>query len=106
VSKHADSLKALQDDFVRVSENYGKMFDIKRDDLWALTKMSEELGELSQAYLRLHGRARIPENKGDLHLAFEDEVADVLGQLLIFARMQNVDLAAAVERKWFKWLPK
>jgi NTP pyrophosphatase (non-canonical NTP hydrolase) len=106
VSKHAEGLKALQADFVCVIDHYCEKFNIKRDDIWALGKLSEELGELSQAYLRLHGRARVPENKVDLRLAFEDEVADLLGLILIFADMQQVDVAAAAERKWFKYLPE
>jgi NTP pyrophosphatase (non-canonical NTP hydrolase) len=29
-----------------------------------------------------------------------DETADVLGHLLLFARRNDIDLAAAIERKW------
>jgi len=106
MNKHSVALKALQDDFVKVSEVYGAKFNINRDDLWALGKLSEELGELTQAYLRLHGRARTAVNQTDLQLSLEDEVSDLLGMLLIFAKMQNVDVAQAVERKWLKYLPQ
>lgn len=33
-----------------------------------------------------------------------DEAADVLGMLLIYCDRAGIDLEAAVERKWLKWL--
>ena len=37
-------------------------------------------------------------------LQFEDELADVLGQLLLVASHHEVDLETAVRRKWLRWL--
>ena len=36
--------------------------------------------------------------------ALEDEAADVLAMLLLFAQNNAIDLDAALERKWFKYL--
>ena len=38
-------------------------------------------------------------------MALENEAADLLATLLVFARHNNIDLDAALERKWFKYLP-
>jgi hypothetical protein len=32
-------------------------------------------------------------------------MADVLGQLLVLAKLSGTDLSAAVERKWLRWHP-
>lgn len=37
--------------------------------------------------------------------AKEEEAADVLAMLLLFARHNDIDLDAALERKWFSHLP-
>jgi NTP pyrophosphatase (non-canonical NTP hydrolase) len=34
----------------------------------------------------------------------EDEAADVLATVLLFAAKNQIDLEAALERKWFKYL--
>ena len=34
----------------------------------------------------------------------EDEAADVLAMLMLFARNNGIDLDAALERKWFQYL--
>ncbi|MBB4051591.1 NTP pyrophosphatase (non-canonical NTP hydrolase) [Devosia subaequoris] len=88
-----------------VSDIYASRNDISRDDDWYLLKMQEELGELVAEYLRGTGRGRM---KGAdavaVREALEDEAADVLAMLLLFARNSDIDLDAALERKWFKYL--
>ena len=39
-----------------------------------------------------------------MRTALEDVAADVLAMLLLFARNNGIDLDAALERKWFKYL--
>ena len=98
-------LEAMQRDLLRVMDGYAQKFDIKRDDLWLTAKLSEELGEVMQAYLRVVGRARSEQPKELLKEMLEDEVADLFGMLLIFADKMEVDLPTALQRKWLKHLP-
>jgi NTP pyrophosphatase (non-canonical NTP hydrolase) len=89
-----------------VSEVYAARNDIARDPDWYVLKLQEELGELTAEYLRLSGRGRL---KGatatEVGAAMADEAADVLATLLLFARENGIDLEAALQRKWFKYLP-
>ena len=102
MSRSISELTAL---VAEVSDTYVSRNDIARDDDWYLLKVQEELGELAAEYLRLTGRGRM---KGaaaaDVRQALEDEAADVLAMLLLFARNNYIDLDAALERKWFKYL--
>ena len=85
----------------RISERYAEYLGIERDGDWFLLKLQEELGELTQSYLQVTGRARAKGlTEAELRDAFELEFADVLCQLLLLARHHAVDVPAAVERKW------
>lgn len=99
------TLAQLTRDFEAVSTIYASRCGIRRDADWFVLKLQEELGELVQAHLRLTGRGR---NKGEsddeARRRFEDEAADVLGQLLTLAHTTGVDLEAAAQRKWFTYL--
>ena len=70
-----------------------------------MLKLQEEMGELVQAFIDLHGMGR---DRGlgedDKAQAFQDELADVLGQVLLLARQHDVDIEAAVEQKWLRWM--
>ncbi|MCD7111614.1 pyrophosphatase [Rhizobium sp. DKSPLA3] len=94
-------LGKLQKDFERASVRYAETTGILRDDDWFILKLVEEMGEVTQAWNRLSGRAR---RKGldeeTLRTALEDETADLLGHVLLFAHRHGLDLDAAVERKW------
>jgi NTP pyrophosphatase (non-canonical NTP hydrolase) len=90
----------------RVSDRYAELFDIARDDDWYLLKLQEELGELTAEYLRSSGRGRMKDaDAAAVRMALEDETADVVATLLLFARHNGIDLDAALQRKWFKYLP-
>jgi NTP pyrophosphatase (non-canonical NTP hydrolase) len=98
-------LQALADAIESVSARYAERFGIRRDLDWCLLKLSEELGELTQAHLKRTGQARVDAQSADLRLRFEDEMADVLGQLLVLAKLSGTDLYAALNRKWLRWHP-
>lgn len=88
-----------------VGEIYAEAFGVERDATFYLGKMMEELGEVSGAYLKLSGRGR--GSDGDpaaLKSDLEDELADLFGFLLLFARWQGVDLGAALDKKWGAYL--
>lgn len=100
-------LAKLMTDFETISINYAKAFNIERNDEWFVLKLVEEVGELTQSYLKLTGQARPGGEDADaLRLNFENEICDVLGQTLLLAKRHDVDIAAAINRKWLKWLPE
>ena len=88
-----------------VSDTYASRNAIARDDDWFLLKLQEELGELTAEYLKTTGRGRLKgADAATVSLALEDEAADVLAMLILFARHNGIDLDAALERKWFQYL--
>lgn len=99
-------LNQLISQLEQVSQLYAKRFEIERNDAWFLLKLSEELGELTQSYLKMSGQARNQDaSAAELQQRFEDEVADVLGQILLLSNHHQIDLSAALQRKWLKYLP-
>ena len=94
-------LNDLAEKFERSSRTYADANHIERDADWFLLKLQEEMGELTQAWNRLTGRGRAKgRSPEDMQRDLADETADVLGHLLLFARHNDLDLAAAIERKW------
>jgi NTP pyrophosphatase (non-canonical NTP hydrolase) len=94
-------LSGLIQQFEKASATYAAANDVDRDDDWFVLKLQEEMGELTQIWNKKTGRGR---RKGmtdeELATALADETADVLGHILLFAHRNDLDLAAAVERKW------
>ena len=99
------TLNQIAEQIEIVANRYAHEYDITRDDDWYVFKLQEELGELTQKFLMLSGRAR---RKGysqdELRRQFEDEVADTFSLLVLLARHFQIDIEAAVDRKWFKYL--
>ena len=91
-------LRELQVMAKRVSEIYAQNFDVPRDAARYLGKLTEELGEVSSAYLKTSGRGEVG------HDGLADEMADLLGFLLLFADWQGIDLETAFRRKWGQYL--
>lgn len=88
----------------QVSDIYAERFGVERDATWYLGKLSEELGEVTAAYLKLNGQGRTAEAPEVLRRNLEDELGDLFGFLLLFAEWQGVDLPAALVAKWGKYL--
>lgn len=96
---------ALSDKLEMVSTRYAQKYGIERDGDWYALKLAEEVGELTQSYLKLTGQARQHGvDEEHLRACFEDELADVLGQTLLMARYFDVDVADVMQRKWLTWL--
>jgi len=94
-------LERLKAQFEQVSARYAEKHGIARDPDWFVLKLHEEIGELTQVWNKLSGRARRQDRSDeDLRQALADETADVLGHILLFADQNDIDLAAAIERKW------
>lgn len=94
-------LADLMEQFERASQGYATGNDINRDDDWFVLKMHEELGELTQIWMKLTARGRThglsPET---LREELANEAADLLGHVLLFINQHNIDIAGAVNRKW------
>lgn len=93
-------LQDLAGRVAQVSDIYAERNGIRRDDDWFALKLQEELGELIAEHLRASGRGR-QRSDGPRDNAIADEAADLFAQLLLFCRHHNIDIAAALERKWF-----
>lgn len=99
------SLAELTELVSEVSDTYASRNDIARDDDWYLLKVQEEVGELAAEYLKATGRGRLKgADAPTVRQALEDETADLVAMVLLFARNNGIDLDAALERKWFKYL--
>jgi Predicted pyrophosphatase len=90
---------------IMVSEQYEKNCNVKRDKDWYILKLHEELGELTQNYLSYTFRGRDRNlTREELKKNISDEVADILGQLLLFANYHDIDIEKSMETKWFGYL--
>tara|TARA_R100000656_G_scaffold30956_2_gene27086 strand:- start:139 stop:447 length:309 start_codon:yes stop_codon:yes gene_type:complete len=95
------TLITLAERFEQASKAYATSNGIARAPDWFVLKLAEEVGELTQAWIKLTGRGRnnhMASDKLQQHLA--DETADLLGHVLLFAHQNKIDLTAAIERKW------
>lgn len=101
----AATLSELAGKVQRVSDIYAERCNIRRDDDWFVLKLQEEAGELVAEHLRLSGRGRVEgRTRDEMRVALEDEAADLLAMLLLFCRHNDIDVEAALGRKWFRHL--
>lgn len=97
-------VEQLSTEVEQVSKIYAEKFHIKRDATWFVLKLQEEVGELTQSYLMLSGRARTKgKNPEEIQAEFSKEVADVFCQTLLLVRFYNIDLEKEIENKWLQW---
>lgn len=99
-------IKELTQKVTQVIEQYKKEFpDVHMDRDYVPFKITEEWGECMQAYLMLTDRGRQKGmTKEEIQHLFEEELADVFGYILMFAKSEGIDLREALEKKWFKYL--
>lgn len=99
------NLAKISESAARVGALYCARFDIVPDEAFFLGKLAEELGEVAAATLKLTGRSRAADRSvAELEANLRDELADLLGFLLIFAAHRGIDLDAAFDDKWGRWL--
>ncbi|MBA2393948.1 MAG: pyrophosphatase [Ktedonobacteraceae bacterium] len=90
-----------------VSQIYAETFNIERDATWFILKLQEEVGELTQSYLMLAGKARAKgKSSEEIHADFCKEVADVFCQVLLLAKFYDIDLEKEIKGKWLSKLQK
>lgn len=99
------TLGELANRLARVSDSYAARTGVLRDDDWYALKLMEEAGELAAEHLRLSGRGRRNGNKPrEIEQARDDEAADLFAMILLYCRHNDIDIEAALERKWFRYL--
>ncbi len=90
----------------QVFEMYQQEYpDVRVDRDYLPFKITEEWGECLQVFLMLSDRGRQKgKTKEEIRRSFSEEFADVFAFLLLFAESEGVDVAEAMEGKWFKYL--
>lgn len=104
----SNELKEITAKAKKVMEMYKIEFpDVKMDRDYVPFKITEEWGECLQTYLMLTDRGRQKgKTKKEIKEMFSDEFADVFAYLLLFAESEEIDLAAAIDKKWLSYLKK
>lgn len=86
-----------------LSTQYAEVYGILRSAEWALLKLTEELGELTQAHLTATGQSKdrglTPDEQQHLVAA---ELGDVLGMCLVYAKQFGIEPEKAIAEKWFQ----
>lgn len=94
--------KELQKRVVENAINYGQKYNVQIDEDFALLKLYEEVGELTQAVLIHRKKSRpekhVPEEISKKELA--KELADVVGMAIVNAHLLGIDLEEAIDKKW------
>lgn len=99
------NIHKLIEDLEEISDGYAERYNIDRTPEWFILKLTEELGEFTQSYLKYKGQARTNNKSADeLKIHLEDELADVIGMALLTANNQGIDIENAFKRKWLKYL--
>ncbi len=94
--------KELQDKVISHALDYGKKYNIKIDEDFALLKLYEEVGEVAEAVL-IHRKKSRPEKHVSEEISKNElakELADVLGMLIVNAHLFGIDLEDAINKKW------
>lgn len=96
--------KELQEKVFQNALRYGEWNKVAIDQDFALLKLYEEVGEYTQAVL-IHRKKCRPEKylpEEDSKKELEKELADVLGMVIVNARLFDIDLEEALKHK--KWI--
>ncbi len=98
-------LSRIQARAARVNAIYRQTFNVPDDPAFYIGKIAEEAGEVVGAHLRAQGLSR-GAGGDDVHEKLADELADLFGFLLVYCDREGIDLAAAFERKWGRYLER
>lgn len=86
-----------------LSIQYAEVYGINRSADWALLKLTEEVGELAQAHLTATGQSRGRGISADeQRQVVAEELGDVLGMCLVYAKQLGIDPEVAIAEKWFR----
>jgi NTP pyrophosphatase (non-canonical NTP hydrolase) len=100
-TQHDITYSELQKLISANAERYAKKHDVTIDKTFLILKLMEESGELAEALLVCDKQCRTRKLKdaSEAHTDLENELADVLGTVLLMATTFDVDVIAALERK-------
>jgi NTP pyrophosphatase (non-canonical NTP hydrolase) len=94
--------KEIERGVLKNAKWYSKRHSIKIDDDFAIMKLFEEAGELSEAYLTYKKKSRaekyVSHAVAKKNLA--KELADVVGIIMIIADILKIDLEDVIDKKW------
>lgn len=96
--------KEIQQKIVENAIRYGKKYNIEIDEGFALIKLYEEVGEFSQALL-IHKKKSRPEKYVTESISkreLAEELADIIGMVVVNAHLLDIDLEEAIDKKWIK----
>jgi NTP pyrophosphatase (non-canonical NTP hydrolase) len=100
--------KEIQKKVITTSDDYGKKYDFKVDADFALLKLYEEVGELTQSILIQRKKCR-PEkylSNEEAKKEIAKELADVAGTVMVISSLMDIDLEDAINKKWItkEWI--
>jgi NTP pyrophosphatase (non-canonical NTP hydrolase) len=96
--------KELQNKVVQNAMDYGKKYNVQIDEEFALLKLYEEVGELAQAVL-IHKKKSRPEKFVSEEISKKElanELADIMGLLIVNAHLLGIDMEEAITKKWIE----
>lgn len=102
--------KQLQKEIIATLKDYGKQYNFNIDADYALLKLYEELGELTQSILIDRKKCRpekyLSDEESKIQMA--KELADVAGTVIVLADLLGIDLEEAIDNKWInkKWIKR
>ena len=94
--------KDIERKVVENAISYGREYNIEIDEDFALIKLYEEIGELSQAIL-IHRKKSRPEKHLQEDVSKKEiakELADVVGMAMVNAHLLGINLEDAISKKW------
>ena len=101
------NVELLADMGHKIEQAYERKAGISRDADAIMIKLSEEVGELAQAYLQHTARRQSDgSSKEEIFSNVEDQVTDVIMFVLILGKKLDMDFESALERKWFRFIDK
>jgi NTP pyrophosphatase (non-canonical NTP hydrolase) len=95
-------IHALTTKLFKLSQQYTTRYNIERSEEWVVLKLTEEVGEFVQAFLQCSQQSRKEISAREAKSALEDELADVLGMVLVASKEFDLDIEAGLHRKWFR----
>lgn len=104
------NFKELQQKVIENAFDYGEKYNVKIDEDFALLKLYEEVGGLAQAVL-IHRKKSRPEKHVYEIISKKElakELADVVGMVMVYANLMDIDLEEAIDKKWIskEWINK
>jgi NTP pyrophosphatase (non-canonical NTP hydrolase) len=92
----------MQKGILEVAKIYGERFNVNIDQDFAILKLYEEVGEYAQAVL-IHRKKSKPEKhkpKDETREMLGQELADIIGMVIVNADLFGIDLKKAIQDKW------